>query len=87
MAKRERRSIRKRREDQKAQQQRRRVIIAVAVVGVVVLGVALVLLRQAETPVEEVVLPDSLSPPPGADGNAWGAKDAPVLIEEFSDFQ
>jgi hypothetical protein len=87
MAKREGRSVRKRREEQKTQQQRRRVIIAVVVVGVVVLATGLVLLRQVDTPVEEIVLPDSLSPPLGADGKAWGPVDAPVLIEEFSDFQ
>lgn len=87
MAKRERRSVRNRREDRKTQQQRRRVIIAVVVVGVVALGATIVLLRQAETPVEEVVLPDLISPPPEADGTAWGAVDAPVLVEEFSDFQ
>jgi hypothetical protein len=62
-------------------------IIAAVVVGVVVLGAAIVLIRQADTPVEEVVLPDSLSPPLGVDGKAWGAVYAPVLIEEFSDFQ
>jgi hypothetical protein len=46
------------------------------------------MIRQARTPeVEDVILPDAMEGPVDADGKAWGPVDAPVLIEEFSDFQ
>jgi hypothetical protein len=36
---------------------------------------------------ENVELPESLELPPLADGSSWGPAGAPVLIEEYSDFQ
>jgi hypothetical protein len=39
------------------------------------------------SPAENMVLPESLASPPNADGSAWGPADAPVLIQEYSDFQ
>lgn len=82
-------SVRERREQQVAQQKQRRVmyygLTAVAAIGIIAL---FAFLRQVNTPtVEDVVLPDTLETPPNADGKAWGPADAPVVIEEFSDFQ
>ena len=87
MARRKQQSRKDRREQQRASQQRQRITIALGVIAVVVVGALLVWVRQPRTNVEDVALPENLSPPPGADGKAWGPSDAPVLIEEFSDFQ
>lgn len=71
-----------------AQQRKRRLYYGAAAIGAVVFIALLALLRQANAPSpEDVILPDSLETPPNADGSAWGPADAPVLIEEFSDFQ
>lgn len=82
-------SVRERREQQLAQQKKQRTmyygLTAVAAVAIIAL---FAILRQINTPtIEEVVLPDTLETPPNADGKAWGPADAPVVIEEFSDFQ
>ncbi len=57
--------------------------------GIAVLAVLLVAgivwLNRPE-PVQ-VVVPEDLKPPPNADGKAWGPPDAPVVIQEYSDFQ
>jgi len=90
MAKKSRGSSRRaRREAHQRQQRRQRMLIIALIVGGVIIAVGLgFMIRQARTPeVEDVVLPESLEPPPNADGKAWGPVDAPVLIEEFSDFQ
>lgn len=82
-------SRRARREAHQQRQRRQRILI----IGLVISGVIVVLgmgfmIRQARAPeVEDVVLPEMLAAPPNADGKAWGPVDAPVLIEEFSDFQ
>jgi hypothetical protein len=36
---------------------------------------------------EDAVLPETLAAPPNAEGKAWGPAEAPVVVEEFSDFQ
>lgn len=89
MARRPTRSVRQRREEYRAQQRRRRRYIALGIVGVlIVAAVALaVVLQLREISPEDVALPESLEAPPNAAGKAWGPEDAPVLIEEFSDFQ
>jgi len=87
MAKQQGRSVRERRIQHQSEQQRRRIIIAAVVVVVVGAIALLVWVRQSNVAPEDVTLPESLSPPPGADGKAWGPVDAPVIIQEFSDFQ
>ena len=82
-------SVRERREQQLAQQKKQRTMYygIAAVAAVIIIGL-FAFLRQVNTPtLAEVVLPDNLETPPGADGKAWGPADAPVVIEEFSDFQ
>jgi protein-disulfide isomerase len=87
MARRKQQSRKERREQQRANQQRQRIYIALGVIAIVVIGALLVWVRQPRTTVEDVALPENLTPPPGADGKAWGPSEAPVVIEEFSDFQ
>ena len=82
-------SRRARREAHVQRQRRQRILIIGLVVGGIVIALGLgFMIRQARTPqVDDVVVPESLAGPPNADGKAWGPLDAPVLIEEFSDFQ
>lgn len=88
MAKKETRSVRARREAYRAQQKRRRTMTAVGIVGLLLVIAALFLvLRRPPMTAEDVVLPQTLETPPEADGKAWGPEDAPVLVEEYSDFQ
>lgn len=61
----------------KERQQRLR-ISGIAGAAIVVLGVLLWLANRPKSVVSYV--------PPEADGTAWGPADAPVLIEEWSDF-
>jgi hypothetical protein len=82
-------SVRARRDAAQARQkrQRRLLYVGAAVVAVLLFG-AFAVIRQVTAPtLEDVTLPDNLDVPPNADGTAWGPVDAPVLIEEFSDFQ
>lgn len=89
MAKSRKSTSRRYRQEAKQRQQRQRwLTIGLVVAGIVVILVLGYMIRQARTPeLEDVVLPESLEPPPNADGRNWGPVDAPVLIEEFSDFQ
>ena len=82
-------SRRARRAAHQQQQRRQRILIIGLVAGGIIIALGLgFMVRQARAPqVENVVLPESLAEPPEADGKAWGPSDAPVLIEEFSDFK
>jgi hypothetical protein len=89
MAKKKTNSVRARREEmhKRRQAQRRRYYIF-AFIGVIVIISLFAVIRQLRAPsLEDFVLPDNLSLPPNADGKAWGPADAPVVVEEFSDFQ
>lgn len=85
MTRKQTRSVRARRAEYRAQKKRRRTYIALGIVGALIAVaafVAVALQRQAVTP-DEVVLPETLA----TDGKAWGPAGAPVVIEEFGDFQ
>jgi len=80
-------STRAKRTRRLAQQRRRQQVnIVLTFIGAVAVVGALILLNRPQ-PLGEVVLPQSLVLPPNADGSAWGPSDAPVVIEEYSDFQ
>lgn len=89
MTKKSTRSVRARRQEMQARRKRQRFITTLVIIGsLVVLTTIIFLARQiTRTSPEDVSLPESLLPPPSADGMAWGPTDAPVIIEEFSDFQ
>lgn len=50
-------------------------------------GIVFLARQVTSVSLEDVILPESLTLPANADGTAWGPVDAPVVIEEFSDFQ
>ena len=89
MSKKSKASVRARRAEQLARQRRRRYLYyGLAIAGAILIVGFFALARQFTTPtLEDVVIPESLEAPPEADGKAWGPPDAPVLVEEFSDFQ
>lgn len=82
-------SVSARRQEMQARKERQRRITVLIVIGAMVALAAIVFLARQANRVspEDVSLPESLEPPPGADGTAWGPADAPVVIEEYSDFQ
>lgn len=88
MAKKSQRSVRARRAEHQARQRRQRLLIGgLALAAVLILVGAVVWVREMTSPAENMILPESLASPPNADGSAWGPADAPVLIQEYSDFQ
>ena len=88
MTRKQTRSIRARRAEYRAQKRRRRIFIALGIVGaLIVVAILVVALQPAPMTAEDVVLPETLEAPPNAEGKAWGPADAPVVIEEFGDFQ
>lgn len=82
-------SRRARRAAHQEQQRRQRILIIGLVAGGIIIALGLgFMIRQARAPqVENVVVPEALAEPANADGKAWGPVDAPVLIEDFSDYQ
>lgn len=82
-------SRRARREAHQQRQRRQQILIIGLVIGGIIILVGLgFMIRQARAPeVADVILPESLAGPASADGKAWGPADAPVVIEEYSDFQ
>lgn len=79
----------RRQEEREARKKRQRLVTALIIAGSLVALIVIVLLARQITRISpaDVTLPESLEPPPNADGVAWGPVDAPVVIEEFSDFQ
>ena len=72
-----------------ARRQRQRLIAGV-IGAVAILGLGALFYfgqRADEVALEDVNLPPTLANPPNADGAAWGPADAPILIEEFGDYQ
>ena len=89
MTKKSTRSVQARRQEMQARKKRQRMVTALVVIGSLIgLAGIMFLTRQiTRTTPEDVTLPETLSPPPDADGMAWGPADAPVVVEEYSDFQ
>jgi hypothetical protein len=88
MAKKGSQSVRARRQAHQEQRRRRQQLLIVFGGAAVALIVALLVwVNNTDLFKTEIVLPDTLEPPANADGKAWGPVNAPVLIEEFSDFQ
>lgn len=82
------RSVRARRAEAQARKKRQRLIAgSILVVVLAALAAIVVLARNAnQISPEDVALPDAPTPA-ASDGMAWGPADAPVLVEEYSDFQ
>lgn len=81
-------SRRVRREQMQAQKRKKQLYYLAAAVGAIVIIGLLAFIRQLTSPsIEDVALPDTLEIPANAEGKAWGPVDAPVLIEEYGDFQ
>ena len=60
----------------------------IAAIGTLIIIGFFALAGQINAPsLDDVVIPESLETPPNADGKTWGPADAPVIIEEFGDFQ
>lgn len=89
MAKRSSSSVSARRAEHRARQKRRRILYYALAIGggIIIVGLFVLVRQQSEVSVEDVILPETLEAPPNADGRAWGPADAPVLVQEFSDFQ
>ena len=89
MTRKQTRSVRQRRLEYQQQQKRRRTRLAIGIVGVLIVVAALlfVVLQQPPISAEDVELPANLEAPANANGQAWGPEDAPVVIEEYADFQ
>lgn len=68
------------------QRRRRQINLVLTAIGAIAIVGALIWINRPQ-PLDNAVLPQSLALPAGADGLAWGPVDAPVLIEEYSDFQ
>ncbi len=82
------RSVRARRQEHQARKQRQRFLtIALVIAAVIIAAGGIFWVRQITSPTKNITLPASLDPPQNADGRAWGPVDAPILVEEFSDFQ
>jgi protein-disulfide isomerase len=75
-----------RREQRRRAEQRSRMVIIIGVVLIAV-AAAVVLIAPNLKPVGEISTPEASFARPQADGNAAGDPQAPVKLEEFSDFQ
>ncbi|MCL4262609.1 MAG: DsbA family protein [Anaerolineae bacterium] len=89
MSKKSSTSVSERRAQYQAEEQRRRrLYYGGAAIGAIAIIALFVILRQLTAPsLEDVIVPEPLAAPANAEGKAWGPADAPVLIEEFADFQ
>ncbi len=73
------------REKRSRERRRSRIFAVLVAVGVVLILVAMLIVPNLQ-PAAEVVVPEAF-PRPSAEGTAMGDPNAPVLIEEYSDFQ
>ena len=81
------------RSQRRAQQRRQKQIknMGFIAVGAIIIVVALIIPGLSQTPTDEVEIPEIIVPTPREhpmdDDNTMGDPNAPVVIEEFSDFQ
>lgn len=79
-----------RREKQRAQQNKKRMIYAgIGIIAILIFAGLMVWMQQIRTTQAEANFqaPNILTTPSLTDGKTWGPEDAPVIIQEFSDFQ
>ena len=83
-------SVQARREQQQAQQKKKRIlyagfgVIAIVIIGGLIYWMQQTIMAQATANFQA---PNILNTPAITDGKTWGPADAPVVIQEFSDFQ
>ncbi|MBP6472990.1 MAG: DsbA family protein [Chloroflexi bacterium] len=90
MTKKQSQSVRSRRvQHQEKQKRQRNLAIGIGIVAVVGVIGLLFWTRQITSNIaaQGIVTPTSIEQPPDADGKAWGPTAAPVLIEEYADYQ
>jgi protein-disulfide isomerase len=83
-------TVQARREQQRAQQKKKRFLYAgIGIITLVIIGSLIFWVRQTQIAQAEAnfQLPNILINPALTDGKTWGPVDAPVVIQEFSDFQ
>lgn len=83
-------SVLARREQQRAQQKKKRILYAgIGIIAIVIISGLIMWTRQIRIAQAEVNFqpPSILSTPVLTDGKTWGPEDAPVIIQEYSDFQ
>ena len=79
-----------RREQQQAQQKKKRILYAgFGVIAIVIIGGLIYWMQQTRMvqATANFQAPSILKTPAITDGKTWGPADAPVVIQEFSDFQ
>jgi protein-disulfide isomerase len=79
-----------RREQKRAQEKKKRMLYAgIGIIAIVIIGGLLFWVRQTRIAQAEANFqpPHILNTPTLTDGNTWGPADAPVVIQEYSDFQ
>ncbi len=79
----DKKSLRSRHADKRAKEQRQRRIIYGSIALVVTAAFSFLIWSNRFI----IEYPDPIHIPEGANGMAWGPADAPVLIQEYSDFQ
>ncbi|MBE2220527.1 MAG: DsbA family protein [Anaerolineae bacterium] len=79
-----------RREQQRATQKKKRnIYIGIGIIAIVIMAGLLNWMQQIRSAQAEATFqpPNILTTPAITDGKTWGPADAPVVIQEFSDFQ
>lgn len=90
MSKKRKLSARERREKKQAEQKKRKwIYVGIGIIAIIIFSGLILWFRQIRIAQEEANFqsPDILLKPTSTDGNTWGPANAPVVIQEFSDFQ
>lgn len=83
-------TVQARREKQRAQQNKKRIFYAgIGIIAILIFAGLMVWMQQIRTTQAEANFqaPNILTTPSLTNGKTWGPADAPVVIQEFSDFQ